>query len=77
MLKKISVLSLALFLGAASVFAQDMSQQNTAQDAQTRSLTSGQKYKIKGVVVAKDDQSFVVRDMTGVNTRIMSRRTRA
>jgi hypothetical protein len=71
MLKKISVLSLALFLGAASVFAQDMSQQNTAQDAQTRSLTSGQKYKIKGVVVAKDDQSFVVRDMTGVNTRIM------
>jgi outer membrane protein OmpA-like peptidoglycan-associated protein len=34
-------------------------------------LTSGQKYKIKGVVVAKDDTSFVVKDGTGVNTKIM------
>jgi outer membrane protein OmpA-like peptidoglycan-associated protein len=72
MLRKISVLSLALFLGASSVFAQDnMQMQNAGQNAQTRSLTSGQKYKIKGVVVQKDDTSFVVRDTTGVNTRIM------
>jgi hypothetical protein len=34
-------------------------------------LTSGQKYKIEGVVVAKDDMSFIVRDYTGVETRVM------
>jgi outer membrane protein OmpA-like peptidoglycan-associated protein len=41
-----------------------------AQDAQTRSLTAGQKYKIKGTVVATDSGSFVVRDITGVDTKI-------
>ena len=62
MLKKISALSLALLLGAVSVLAQD---------AQVRSLTAGQKYKIKGVVVSKDDASFVVRDTVGVDTRVV------
>ncbi|MDQ3130400.1 MAG: OmpA family protein [Acidobacteriota bacterium] len=61
MLKRISVLSLALLLGVSGVLAQD---------AQVRSLTAGQKYKIKGVVVSRDDTSFVVRDTTGVDTRI-------
>lgn len=41
-----------------------------AQDAQTRTLTAGQKYKIKGTVVATDNGSFVVRDITGVDTKI-------
>ncbi len=62
MLKKFSALFLAIFIGAVSVFAQD---------SQVRSLTSGQKYKIKGTVVAKDDMSFIVRDYTGVDTRVM------
>jgi len=62
MLKKFSALFLAILIGAVSVFAQD---------TQTRSLTSGEKYKIKGVVVAKDDMSFIVRDYTGVETRVM------
>lgn len=62
MLRKISGLSLALFIAATSVIAQD---------AQLRSLTAGQKYKIQGVVVAKDDTSFVVRDTTGVDTKVM------
>ncbi|MCU1289879.1 MAG: OmpA/MotB family outer membrane protein [Acidobacteria bacterium] len=61
MLKKISALSLALLMGVTSALAQD---------AQTRSLTAGQKYKIKGVVVEKDDTSFIVRDAVGVNTRV-------
>lgn len=61
MLKKFPVLVLALLLGITSILAQD---------AQTRSLTSGQKYKIKGVVVAKDDNSFTVRDAVGVDTNI-------
>jgi len=62
MLKKFSALFLAILIGAVSVFAQD---------TQVRSLTSGEKYKIKGTVVAKDDMSFIVRDYTGVDTRVM------
>jgi len=63
MLKTLTGLLLAILLGASAVIAQD---------AQIRSLTSGQKYKIKGAVVAKDDDnSFVVRDTTGVDTRVV------
>jgi outer membrane protein OmpA-like peptidoglycan-associated protein len=63
MLKTLSALLLAILVGASAVIAQD---------AQVRSLTSGQKYKIKGAVVSKDDDStFVVRDTTGVDTRVV------
>ncbi len=62
MSKKISALFLAFLISAVSTFAQD---------AQTRSLTSGQKYKIKGVVVSKDDNSFVVRDTVGIDTNVV------
>ena len=63
MLKKISGLLLALAISGTVVFAQD---------AQLRSLTAGQKYKVKGAVVTKDDDStFVVRDATGVDTRVI------
>ncbi|MDQ3181819.1 MAG: OmpA family protein [Acidobacteriota bacterium] len=62
MLKKIPVLFLALVIGAVSVLAQD---------AQVRNLTSGQKYKIKGVVVAKDNNGFIVRDAVGVETKVV------
>lgn len=59
----LSLAVLSLVLGAVSVFGQT--------DAQTRSLTAGQKYKIKGVVVAKDDNSFTVRDTVGVETKVI------
>jgi len=63
MVNRISVLLLALFIGAVSVFAQD---------AQVRSLSSGQKYKIQGAVVAKDDDgTFIIRDTTGNDTRVV------
>ena len=63
MLKKISVLFLALSLGAISAFAQD---------TQLRNLTAGQKYKIKGIVVSSDsNSSFIVRDNTGVDTKVV------
>jgi OmpA-OmpF porin, OOP family len=63
MLKKLSIAVLALMIGASSILAQD---------AQIRSLTSGQKYKIKGAVVSKDDdQTFVIRDSTGVDTKVV------
>ncbi len=68
MLKKFSVLALAIFLGAASVLAQD----NSSPAAnQTRTLSSGQKYKIQGVVVARDNDSFVVRDAGGTDTKVI------
>lgn len=64
MLRKISVLILALTMGVITGLAQD--------NAQLRSAVAGQKYKVKGVVVAKDtDTSFVVRDATGVDTRVV------
>jgi outer membrane protein OmpA-like peptidoglycan-associated protein len=63
MLKKLSVSFLALSIGVISAFAQG---------TQIRSAVSGQKYKIKGVIVAKDDaNTFVVRDSVGVDTRIV------
>lgn len=62
MLKKFSMFVMVLALSSISVFAQD---------AQIRNLVSGQKYKIKGVVVAKeDDSTFIVRDSVGVDTRV-------
>lgn len=63
MFKKISGLLLALAIGGTAVLAQDV---------QLRSLTAGEKYKIKGAVVTKDDDStFVVRDATGVDTKVI------
>ena len=63
MLRKITSIAFILTFSIASVFAQD---------AQLRSLTAGQKYKIKGVVVSKqDDTTMIVRDTTGVDTKVM------
>jgi len=39
-----------------------------AQDVQVRKLAPGQKYKLKGFVVARDANSFVLRDAVGVDT---------
>ena len=63
MYKKFSVVVLALLLGATSVLAQN---------AQVRGLTSGMKYKVQGAVVTKeDDNTFILRDSTGNDTRIV------
>ncbi len=59
----LSLALLSLAFGAVSIFAQS--------DAQMRDLTAGQKYKIKGVVVSKDDSSFIIRDVTGVETKVI------
>lgn len=61
MLQKFSVLILALFLSVASISAQD----------QTRSVASGQKLKVRGVVVAKDADRIVVRDLGGIETSVL------
>jgi len=63
MLKKLSGMFLMIAIGAVAVFAQD---------AQVRTLTAGQKYKVKGAIVARDDDnSFIMRDTTGVDTRVV------
>ncbi len=64
MIKRFTFLILAMAIGASSIFAQT--------DPQVRNLTVGQKYEIEGVVVSQDDaNTFIVRDMTGVDTRVV------
>jgi len=64
MFRKFLIVALTLSLGAVSVLAQG--------DAQLRSAVSGQKYKIKGVIVSKEsDSTYVVRDAVGVDTRVV------
>ena len=63
MVKKISILALLFSFGVVGVLAQG---------AQLRTLAAGQKYKIKGVIVSKEnDSTYVVRDMVGVDTKIV------
>ena len=63
MYKKVSIMFLTLAMSVTAAFAQN---------AQLRSAVSGQKYKIKGVVVAKEDpNTFVIRDAVGVDTRVI------
>src|SRR5215212_693659 len=50
-----------LVFSASPVLAQD-----TTNPAGSRTVTSGQKLKIKGVVTRRDADTFTVRDMNGV-----------
>src|ERR1041384_4167088 len=52
-----------LVFSASPILAQD-----TTQPAGSRTVTSGQKLKIKGVVTRRDSDTFTVRDMNGVDT---------
>lgn len=61
-----------LLVTFVTAFAQD-STQSTTQTASTnttraRSVTSGQKMKITGIVTRRDADTFTVRDATGVDT---------
>jgi outer membrane protein OmpA-like peptidoglycan-associated protein len=64
--KMFSSLMLAVFLLAFSAsvgFAQD-----TTATAGARTVASGEKIKIKGVVTRRDSDTFTVRDINGVDT---------
>jgi len=64
MFRKLSIVALTLSMGAFSVFAQS--------NAQLRSAVSGQKYKIKGVIVSKENEStYIIRDSVGVDTKVV------
>ena len=52
-----------LAFSASPILAQD-----TTNPAGSRTVTSGQKLKIKGVVTRRDADTFTVRDMNGVDT---------
>lgn len=63
MYKKIAVFILVLVFGPVGAFAQG---------SQIRAAVAGQKYKIKGVIVSKDDNStFVIHDSVGIDTKIV------
>ena len=63
MVKRISAILIALVIGISSAIAQD---------AQLRNVASGQKLKLTGVIVSKmDDNTLIVRDTTGVDTRVV------
>lgn len=62
MFRKISLMLVVTLFSVGAVLAQDV---------QTRVLGTGQKYKLKGTVVTKDASSFVVKDATGVYTKVI------
>ena len=63
MYKKILVLMLAVAFSGLSLFAQN---------TQLRTAVAGQKYKIKGNIISKEnDTTFIVRDSTNVDTRVV------
>jgi len=64
MIKRFSMILLTVVIGAASLFAQN---------TQLRNAVSGQKYKMKGAIIVSkiDDSTYVVRDSTNVDTKIV------
>src|SRR6476660_4383496 len=57
------VISCLLVFSASPSFAQD-----TTSTSGSRSVASGQKMKVKGVVTRRDSDTFTVRDINGVDT---------
>ena len=60
--------SLALAFGLALTLSPLALGQTSTQNTTTRSVASGEKMKIKGVVVKRDADTFTVRDLTGNDT---------
>jgi OOP family OmpA-OmpF porin len=65
-LRNLSSLMLAVFLLAAS--ASVSLAQDTTAPAGSRTVASGEKVKLKGVVTRRDADTFTVRDINGVDT---------
>jgi outer membrane protein OmpA-like peptidoglycan-associated protein len=59
--------SFALVFGLALMFSSAVFAQ-TATQSSTRTVSSGEKMKIKGVVVKRDADTFTIRDANGVDT---------
>ena len=63
--------SLMLAVSLLTVSASLAIAQDTTPTAGARTVASGQKMKLKGVVVRRDADTFVVRDMNGVDTTVV------
>ncbi|MGH9906305.1 MAG: hypothetical protein ACRD8U_12080, partial [Pyrinomonadaceae bacterium] len=59
--------SLTLVIGLL-IFAAPAIAQDTTSTVGSRTVVSGQKIKVKGVVTRRDSDTFTVRDMNGVDT---------
>src|SRR5438552_5303712 len=69
----IKLRSIALAFGLALAlsplaFGQDSTQTKPTDASRARSVSSGEKMKVKGVVVRRDADTFTVRDINGVDT---------
>lgn len=62
--------SLMLAVSLLTVSASLAIAQDTTPPAGARTVASGQKMKVKGVVVRRDADTFVVRDINGVDTTV-------
>ncbi|MGZ8848636.1 MAG: OmpA family protein [Pyrinomonadaceae bacterium] len=60
--------SIALAFGLVLALSPLALAQDTGNSTRTRTVSSGQKMKIKGVVVRRDVDTFTVRDLTGNDT---------
>ena len=67
----LSVLTLSILVLVSAAGALAQGDQQGTSTAQMRTVSSGQKMKLKGVVVRRDADTFVVRDMNGVDTTVL------
>ena len=63
--------SLMLAVTLLTVSASLVVAQDSTPTAGARTVASGQKMKLKGVVVRRDADTFVVRDINGVDTTVV------
>ena len=67
--RKLKLFSLLTLITCLLVFSASMaSAQTKTNTSGSRSVTSGEKMKIKGVVTHRDSDTFTVRDLNGVDT---------
>jgi outer membrane protein OmpA-like peptidoglycan-associated protein len=62
--------SLVLAVSFLAVTASFVAAQDTSTTASARTVASGQKMKVVGVVIRRDADTFIVRDINGVDTTV-------
>jgi len=65
-----TALAVSVLLITASMALSQTTTSTTTSTASARTITSGQKMKVKGVVVRRDADTFIVRDANGVDTTV-------
>jgi len=59
-----------LLITASMALSQSQPASNTSSTTNSRTIASGEKMKVKGVVVRRDADTFVIRDANGVDTTV-------